>query len=329
MLLSSGRVRRAGFTLIELLVVIAIIAVLVALLLPAVQQAREAARRSQCRNNLKQMGLAIHNYEETSSTLPASALPSRGPGTWAWGHAWAAALMGYTEQNTVREGFDFHGINSVHTGLIYTGFNVDNGRLLSGLRMSWMFCPSSPVPVTGLTGQTIPAAGVQSLTYTAITGASNHSTMVNYDGNTNINAATGRQSLGGALLPFRCIRFRDITDGSSNTILIGEQSDYCVRANGTLVDCRSDHNHGFTMGVAFTDTRYFNSTTVRYGVNERSYSQTGVIFYGANNPIQSAHEGGAHVLLSDGSVRYLGQSLNLQTLYDLCNRDDGNVLGEY
>lgn len=326
---SSGQRRRSGFTLIELLVVIAIIAVLVALLLPAVQQAREAARRAQCRNNLKQMGLAVHNYEGTFLTLPASGLPSRGPGTWAWGHAWAAALMGYTEQDTVREAYDFHGINSVHTGLIYTGFNVDNGRLLSGLKMGWMFCPSSPVPERGLAGQTVPAAGVQSITYTAITGASNHSSMVNYDANANVNAATGRQSQGGALLPFKCMRFKDLTDGPSNTVLIGEQSDYCYQANGSKVDCRSDHGHGFTMGVAFTDTRFFNSTTVRYGINEKSYTQTGVKFYGANNPVQSVHEGGAHVLLGDGSVRFLNQSLNLQTLYDLCNRDDGNVIGEY
>lgn len=326
---NSGSKMRRGFTLIELLVVIAIIAVLVALLLPAVQQAREAARRSQCRNNLKQIGLAVFNYEEMTRCLPPSALPSRGPGTWAWGHAWSVALLSFMDQEGLRGAFDFHGVNSTHTGLIYTGYNVDNGRLLSGLRMSWMFCPSSPVSEMGLLGQTTPANGVQSITYTAITGAINHSSTINYDANTNVNAATGKQSKGGMLIPFTCLRMRDITDGTSNTIMIGEQSDLCVRSNGTTVDCRSDHGHGFTMGVAFTDTRYFNSTTVRHRVNEKSYTATGVVFYGANNPIQSAHAGGAHVLLGDGVVRYLSESLNLQTLYDLSNRDDGNVIGEY
>ncbi len=323
------RVKRRGFTLIELLVVIAIIAVLVALLLPAVQQARESARRTQCRNNLKQIGLAIFNYEEMTGCFPASALPSRGPGTWAWGPAWAVAVMTFMDQEGLRGAYDFHGVNSIHTGLVYTGYNVDNGRLLSGLRMSWMFCPSSPVNKMGLLGQTTPANGVQSITYTAVTGASNHSSTVNYDANTNIHAATGRQSTGGVLIPFRCLKMRDVTDGTSSTILVGEQSDFCVRSDGSLVDCRSDHGHGFPMGVAFTDTRYFNSTTVRHPVNTKSYTATGVVFYGANNPIQSAHHGGAHVLLGDGSVRFLSESLNLQTFYDLSNRDDSNPIGDF
>ncbi len=326
---NTSQRRSRGFTLIELLVVIAIIAVLVALLLPAVQQAREAARRTQCRNNLKQMGLAIANYEEMYGTYPASGLPSRGPGSWAWGHAWGVALLTFVDQEGLRTQFDFHGVNSSHTGLIYTGYNVDNGRLLSGLKQPWLFCPSSPLPEMGLMGQTIPANGVQTPTYTAITGASNHPSVVNYDGNQNIHAASGLQSQGGVLLPYRCLRQRDVTDGTSNAMLIGEQSDYCVRSNGQKVDCRSDHAHGFTMGVAMTDTRFFNSTTVRYAINEKSYSLTGVVFYGANNPVQSAHAGGAHVLLGDGGARFLSESMNLQTVHNLSNRDDGNVVEDY
>ena len=329
MLASVVRPRRRGFTLIELLVVIAIIAILIALLLPAVQQAREAARRSQCRNNLKQIGLALHNYHDTSLMFPACGLPSRTPGTWAWGHAWGIAILRFMEQEPLNKKYDFTGVNSSHTGLIYTGYNVDNGRLLSGLRIPFLFCPSSPLNEMGLQGQAVPAAGAQSPTYTAIVGAIDHPSTVDFDSNVNVNAATGKESQGGVLLPFKGKRLADVTDGTSFTILVGEQSDFCRQANGTPVDCRSDHGHSFSMGLTYTDNRWFNSTSVRYPVNMKSYTATGVIFYGANNPVQSAHAGGAHVLMGDGTVRYLNQSLQLQTFYNLSNRNDRQTIGEF
>ena len=123
-----------GFTLVELLVVIAIIGILIALLLPAVQAAREAARRSQCSNNLKQMGLALMTYNSTYNAFP-SATRSHATDGWTWGFAWGVPIMPFCEQGALYDQMDKVGTGSVHgslkhTGLIYTGFNEFNGRLL-------------------------------------------------------------------------------------------------------------------------------------------------------------------------------------------------------
>ncbi len=123
-----------------------------------------------------------------------------------------------------------------------------------------------------------------------------------------------------------------MTDGTSNTIVIGEQSGFCKDATIGDIDCRSDFGHCFTMGRAgMAENRWFNATTVRYAINERNWNLVGVgsTYYGQNRPIQSAHPGGAQVGLGDGSVRFVAQSLDLPTLYNLCNRDDGNVVGDF
>ncbi len=104
--------------------------------------------------------------------------------------------------------------------------------------------------------------------------------------------------------------------------------------DGSRRNCRSDYNHGFTMGatpINNEDDRWFNTTTVRYPINHKAWNSTGVgdEFYGCNRPIQSAHPGGAMVVLGDGSVRFLSESLDLQTFFDLCNRNDGHVLGDF
>lgn len=336
MLDHSARPHRRGFTLIELLVVIAIIAVLIALLLPAVQQAREAARRAQCKNNLKQFGLAFQNYHDTSLSFPASGTASRGPGIYAWGHGWGIAILPFLDSSPLYKRFDFKGLSSTmtpHTGLIYTGTNIENGQLLSGVKIPVFRCPSSVTNEMGLQGQTIPAGGAQSPTYTAVTGAIDHPTVINFDGNGNPNASTGQQSLGGVLTPYVGRRIAEVTDGTSTSIMLGEQSDLCRNAAGTPRDCRSDHSHSIAMGSTFTDTRWFNATTARYPINHKSNTSTGVdnstLFYGANNPIQAAHDGGAHVLMCDGTVRFLSQSLQLQTLYNLSNRNDRKTIGEF
>jgi prepilin-type processing-associated H-X9-DG protein len=190
------------------------------------------------------------------------------------------------------------------------------------------------LPQFGLEGQAIPANGVVSPTYTAITGAVDHPSAVNKDGQSNLHRARGIQSQGGILLPRKFTKFRDITDGSSNTLLVGEQSGWCYADDGTKVDCRSDYHHCFTMGTTPSDSiddRWFNSTTIRYPINYRAWNTTGIgdQYYACNRPIQSAHSGGAQVALGDGSVRFLYEEMDLKTLYNLANRDDGNALGEF
>ena len=122
-----------------------------------------------------------------------------------------------------------------------------------------------------------------------------------------------------------------ITDGTSNTLMIGEQSDYCKNSTGAKLDGRSDHGHTFLMGGIDGDRRTWNITTVRYAINNRTWENVGVgdQFYGQNKPLVSAHSGGVNGTLADGSVRFFRDSIDLATLFNLANRDDGNVLSNF
>jgi len=329
----------SGFTLVELLVVIAIIGILIALLLPAVQAAREAARRVSCTNNLKQIGLGLLNYESTHKKFPSGSRSHRTTNEWIWGHSWAVAILPYCEQGPLYDQFDMVGVNSPHTGLIYrntagTTYNIDNGRLVAGVSIPYLFCPSSTLDPFVMRGTIVPGEkGAASPMYTAISGAIDHPTTVDKQSETNLHRARGLcDSSGGVLVGNACKGFRDITDGSSHTAMIGEQSDWCRTDTGTKVNCRSDYGHSFTMGAtpkANFDDRWFNTTTVRYRINHKAWNSSGVgeQYYACNRPIQSAHPGGAHLLLADGSVNFFEESLELQTFFNLSNADDGNPIG--
>jgi hypothetical protein len=144
------------------------------------------------------------------------------------------------------------------------------------------------------------------------------------------DAMNGIRSDGGMFLRNRLIGFRDMTDGSSNTVMIGEQSGWGQNpTTGQQVDIRADHDDGSWMG-SNGDPRCFNTTTVRYPIGSLDSTLIGVEGNGrCNTPIQSAHEGGTHVLLGDGSVRFLSESLNFDTVRYLVSRSDGNVVGEF
>lgn len=339
------RTRRRGFTLIELLVVIAIIAILIALLLPAVQQAREAARRSSCKNNMKQIGLALHNYHDVYSTFPPGSVRANGG---EWGPSWWAFVLPYLDQAPLFNQLEFEG---THTGWSHGNGNGNagfrNGQRASGVIISPMICPSSPLPKTKDTG-----GGHQLVLphYVGVGGAS--------DGNGFVNGSTHPQRTrtgccgsdnnglvadGGVMLVAQNKAIKDITDGTTNQILIGEASHFALDENENPISIQG--THGWLMGTTRVPSNWwgerpFNLTFVRYPPNHvrnwtpgsdplmtnpatlRGGNGIGENF-GANNGLYSPHTGGVQVTIGDGSVRFVSDNINMETLRRLCTRDDG------
>ncbi len=330
--------KRRGFTLIELLVVIAIIAVLIALLLPAVQQAREAARRTQCRNNLKQLGLALHNYHDNFLNFPPGNVASSVGG---WGVSWYIRILPYLDQSPLYSNLTFNGPHHGWTGSAAGGAGPEgtaNGAVLAGITLSFALCPSSPLAP-------IRDAGLHQITdaqYMGITGATDGNGFTNPTNRVAFAANPGILTVGGMFNVLRPRGIKDCTDGTSNVMIVGEHSNFIRDVNGNPVQINGIH--GILMGgpnLTFVENcagcnfeRQFNLTTVRYPPNspaidaDPAWPGVGDNF-GINNPLNSTHAGGVQVLLTDGSVRYLGNNVDLATLRRLSTRDDGQSLGEY
>ncbi|EAQ82258.1 DUF1559 domain-containing protein [Blastopirellula marina] len=327
---------QSGFTLVELLVVIAIIGVLIALLLPAVQQAREAARRMSCQNNLKQIGLGLHNYHDTYKSFPIGSRHSSGsladPG---FGVSWWLGMLPFIEQGNLSDQLTVVGNHpgslSSGGGGAYDGHSV-NGPIVNDREITAMICPSSPLQAVRSSGYSYTITCPQ---YTGISGAAND--MLGFSANSATREWVGYQSgvasIGGMLTPLKAVKMRDATDGLSNTIIVGEQSDFVADTSGNKTATINNHQ-GFMCGINKTafgfSERTFNTTTIMYPINGSTLALTGVKNNdGLNNGIFSAHPGGAQVAVSDGSVRFLSENLNLTTLKLLATRDDGEVLGSF
>jgi len=314
------RSKHLGFTLIELLVVIAIIAVLIALLLPAVQQAREAARRSQCKNNMKQLGLAFHNYHEALSCFPLS---SAGAVTKP---NWRVFILPYIDQAPLYSKLDM--VNGNFLGNAYAGGNL----VLAGLFLPVYHCPSTTLPTNNTTQTPThnnPQAG-QTHCYEGIAGATPDPA--------NRAGVCGAGSYGsiycnnGITVPNVKATMAHVTDGTSNTMLIAEQSGTVNR-----LDYRNNYYGGWSGaggGVPPADTHWGAATTaIRYPINFNF--TTGTPPAGADNTwtgntiINSFHVGGTHALMADGSVRFLSQNMNFPTLGAIACKDDGVVVGEF
>lgn len=329
--------RRAqhGFTLVELLVVITIIGILIALLLPAVQAAREAARRAQCQNNLKQVGLALLNYESGHGMLPAGGFLL----SCTYGMSWWVRVLPYLEADNIVAGIDYS-----QGG--WLGTNTKLALAVRRLQLPFMYCPSSTLPrAMGCpeTGQVGYDFYVQATTYAGIAGAADGNATNKFSARTvNTLTTTGWASTGGVLVIGRGIPMAEISDGTSNTLAIGEQSDFLSPAGGipsTWVasstpceygDCRSDCGHGFTMGpypTAWTYEPQFNVTCVYHPINFKSTTGYGIKYNcGPNSPVQSVHPGGANVAFADGSVHMLSESLDMNLLRYLATRNDGQAV---
>lgn len=296
--------RRSGFTLIELLVVIAIIAVLIALLLPAVQQAREAARRSQCKNNMKQLGLALHNYHDTFGTLQ--------PGTFLFANAlpgttWFPPMLPYLDQATLYNSFT----TSQREG---PGKWLDNTTLVL-TKLSVISCPSDPADSN-------PTGGVgQRSNYAASAGTQ----FLGYQ-----DADTTNRN--GVFYRYSTTKIRDMTDGVSNTICFGEI------ALGGASDERgivwwnpwgmwSHFNTRYTPNSSLGDCVYSTCVATTRGLCQPSTCS-------ASHPnwqltARSYHVGGAHFVLGDGAVRFISDSISLGTYQALSTRATGETVGDF
>ncbi len=337
--MSKARVK--GFTLVELLVVIAIIGVLVGLLLPAVQAAREAARRMSCGNNLKQLGLALHNYHDTYSKFPSGCRQLNG-----WGPSWYPGILPYIEQENLSELMPMVGVSPG-----YTGTNVTTRAAINNVIIPGLICPSCPMPetkdvgsCTGMLPSYVAIAGAvdedASVSPVPAVGAAGDTDLFSESRNrmatsccsTNEKLAIG--SGGGTFPPNEFLRFASLTDGTSNVLVVGEIANWMK--NGTT-NADSRVNHGWTMGtdnaskvVSWTSgitSRTFNINSIRYSIGTQNYNLPGVgNNHGANNPLLSAHPGGIQALFGDGSVHFLTETMNLPTLKMLATRDDGQVV---
>jgi prepilin-type processing-associated H-X9-DG protein len=210
-----------------------------------------------------------------------------------------------------------------------------NGQLLKNLQFGFLRCPSSPLPFTSAEATAEADEGAQvpmpSSCYAGISGGGipNSPNAGDYPDTTLIS--TGYVGSGGVLIRNKGVSAAQIKDGLSNTLIVGEQSNWCIDTDGSSRDCRSDGGHGFCMGMYNGDKRDFNLTCVIHPVGEQSYNAVGVNVHTGylNRPIQSAHSGGAHVLMCDGSAHFLSNSTNIYTLYNLANRNDGKIVGDY
>lgn len=319
------RPRLIGFTLIELLVVIAIIAVLIALLLPAVQQAREAARRSQCRNNLKQIGLGLHNYHDTYGTLMSGSIALRASATQDYGHGWTwhASLLPYIDQGSLYQAIQGAGGMGVESG----GTNDAKQRLAGTTNIQVFQCPSHPDVQNGPVKD-----GYATSTYNGMAG-----TLLGWNGDDCYNPSGGSRqdttpehirmtdgcmNLSGVFFINSSVRFRDVTDGTSNTIFVAEVLDSGGDPN-LPGKTGSDRKYCFSGGADSNPptemTEYLIAAEGNDPINAGSEEATG-----------SYHVGGAHFLMGDGAVRFISENVAHESVYmALATRAKGEVVGEF
>jgi prepilin-type N-terminal cleavage/methylation domain-containing protein/prepilin-type processing-associated H-X9-DG protein len=328
-----------GFTLIELLVVIAIIAILIALLLPAVQQAREAARRSSCKNNLKQIGLGLHNYHDIYKYFPIESKSAVG----GFGVSWWAGFLPQMEQAPLYQKMTFNGD---HPGWAHPGVSGDaNGIAANGLVFSFMICPSSSLDPL-LQPSSSSSNTITNAQYCAISGATDGNGFVNNPNQLktgsdccNTQAQSGFVSSGGVLVINHANGIKDIKDGTSSTIVVGESSGQVFTDSAHTAKTSIQGVHGWLMGTnaggrvegyGGNVPRSFNMTTVAYPPNSTNPTMNGVYEnFGPNNGMYSEHPGGVQVLMGDGSVHFISDNINMLTLRRLCSKNDGGVVGEY
>ena len=328
---------KRGFTLIELLVVIAIIAILVALLLPAVQQAREAARRTSCKNNLKQIGLALHNYQSTFGAFPPSLCLNRSGGT---GGQWSpqVRILPFVDQANLQELVDFDN-------------EYENDDTVSKTRVSIYLCPSE------VNDKSRTSNG---FTYYPLSYGWNGGTWMVWDTSA-FNGGSGVLTSGGngAFFPNASLAPRDFVDGMTNTIAFSEVKAYTHYKRDTGDGTATMPTSLSALGGGDSSTRTSGHTEWADGrVHQTGFTTT----FGPNaiTPVGSAtgidgdftscreakpgictsptyaavtsrsyHPGIVNTLLMDGSVRSVSENLEITIWRNLGQRNDRNIIGEF
>ena len=347
---NQQRVSRPAFTLIELLVVIAIIAILIALLLPAVQQAREAARRTQCKNNLKQFGLGLHNYLDVHGRFPPG---QQFRGTWdgtadnagaagdgGTGFAWGSQVLPFMDQAPLYNQFDFK-VPIANTSI---PASVNNSKL-AATALPFIRCPSDTAPATDVQGGAGLVGSIRPVAVSSYKGSAG-----SYQGNQGGWPFNVQERRNGLFYRDSAIALREITDGTSNTLAVGEVC-WAQAQNGRFYGA-VDFQTGYALdgtGNNPQSQRFMATTQDAMNLPVLTTPPPNGNAAERNDAFSSQHVGGAQFVLCDGSVRFISENIQhtthlwvaadpynranngtgYGTYQRLGSRADGLVLGEF
>ncbi len=350
---------RKGFTLVELIVLIVVLVVLISILMPMCIIPREVARRMQCGNNMKQLCLGLQNYHDTFLFLPYGARNRtvKDQEEVSWGSSWLIATRTFCEASAM---YDKVYAADLVGGSEYTGAGVQ--AAVHNAKIKYMLCPSSPLPEMETLGQfklVLPSyAGIMGATdYTATASESTVFNTIDRFQRSVTGPYGGRAAANGMLPLNESLGFDKCIDGTANTIIVGEVSDWYYDDNGkkfnpalavanagdgahTAAGWLAGTNLDFTItkdGAEVPPHRVLNLITIEHavGVNNRNgkrdsqpnWGSAGIGRVGLNNPLSSAHPAGAMVGFLDGHVLLLTKQTSPYIIKRLALRDEGGYLG--